>query len=145
MVVRRSFLAEVTLNLHFENIAFGYIFVMHMKTILKEQNTKIKTAKILLGREPVSLNRLTWIPYSYWSQSIDLNCKSTYWFLSRWSQGVLGLQVFAFCGVTINDEHTKLDSKERIRVKDGICTKLCLQLWFESDWSFCNVTDSGLF
>ena len=38
---------------------------MHMKTILKDQNTKIKTAKILLGREPVSLNRLTWIPYSY--------------------------------------------------------------------------------
>ena len=35
-------------------------------------------------------------------------------------QGVQGLQMFSFCEVTIND--------------DGICTKFCLKLWFESHW-----------
>ena len=31
-----------------------------------------------------------------------------------------------------------LGSKESLRVKfkDGICAKLCLKLWFESDWHF---------
>ena len=46
-------------------------------------------------------------------------------------QEVQGLQAFAFCVVTVNDEHL-LGSKESLRVKfkDGICTKLCFKLWF---------------
>ena len=40
-----------------------------------------------------------------------------------------------------------LGSKESIgfKFKDSICAKLCLKLWFESDWYFCNVTESGWF
>ena len=40
-----------------------------------------------------------------------------------------------------------LGSKESLVVifKDGICTKLCVKLWFESDWYFCNITESGWF
>ena len=35
-------------------------------------------------------------------------------------------------------------SKEslRVKLKDGIGTKLCLKLWFKSDWYSCNITDS---
>ena len=35
-------------------------------------------------------------------------------------------------------------SKEslRVKLKDGIRTKLCLKLWFKSDWYSCNITDS---
>ena len=29
--------------------------------------------------------------------------------------------------------------------KDGICTELCLNLWFERDWYFLNITESGWF
>ena len=38
-------------------------------------------------------------------------------------------------------------SKESVRVKfkDGICAELCLKLWFESDWYFCNITNSEWF
>ena len=38
-----------------------------------------------------------------------------------------------------------LGSKEsfRVKFKDGICAKLCLKFWFKSDWSFCNITESG--
>ena len=34
-------------------------------------------------------------------------------------------------------------SKERLgaKFKDGICVELCLKLWFESDWDFCNIAD----
>ena len=40
-----------------------------------------------------------------------------------------------------------LGSKKGIGVKfkDGICTELCLKLWFESDWHFCNITESRWF
>ena len=40
-----------------------------------------------------------------------------------------------------------LSSEESVEViyKDGICTKLCLKLWFESDWYFCNIIESGWF
>ena len=40
-----------------------------------------------------------------------------------------------------------LGSKESLGVKfkDGICAKLCLKLWFESDWYFYNITESGQF
>ena len=33
-------------------------------------------------------------------------------------------------------------SKESLRVefKDGICAELCLELWFESHWYFCNIS-----
>ena len=35
-------------------------------------------------------------------------------------------------------------SKENLGVKlrEGICTKLCLKLWFESSWAFCNINNS---
>ena len=54
----------------------------------------------------------------------------------------LRLQAFACCVVNVNDEHTKPRFKLKCRVKyqDGICAKLCLSLWFESDWYFCNIT-----
>ena len=39
-----------------------------------------------------------------------------------------------------------LDPKESLEVnfKDGIRTELRLKLWFESDWYFCNITESEL-
>ena len=30
-----------------------------------------------------------------------------------------------------------------VKFKNRICAKLCLELWFKSDWHFCNITDSG--
>ena len=62
-------------------------------------------------------------------------------------QGVQELQAFAFCVVTINNNHANLGSRGSIGVKykDDICGKLSLQLWFESDWYFCNITESGWF
>ena len=54
------------------------------------------------------------------------------------------LQAFDFCVVTVDDKDTRL--KERkigiIKFKIGICAELCLKLWFDSGWYFCNVTDS---
>ena len=40
-----------------------------------------------------------------------------------------------------------LGSKETVGVKfkESICTELCLKLWFQSDWYFCNITNSGWF
>ena len=40
-----------------------------------------------------------------------------------------------------------LGSKESlgVRFKDSICTEFCLKLWFESDWYFCNITESEWF
>ena len=29
-----------------------------------------------------------------------------------------------------------------LKFKDGICVKLCLKLWFESDWYFCKITEN---
>ena len=38
-----------------------------------------------------------------------------------------------------------LDPKESVgvKLKEGICTALCLKPWFESNWYFCNITKSG--
>ena len=38
-----------------------------------------------------------------------------------------------------------LGSKESVGVnyKDDICAELWLKLWFEGDWHFCNITESG--
>ena len=38
-------------------------------------------------------------------------------------------------------------SKESVGVesKEEICAKLCLKLWFESDWYFCNINESEWF
>ena len=35
-----------------------------------------------------------------------------------------------------------LGSKESlgVKLKDGICFQLCLKLWFERGWYFCNIT-----
>ena len=40
-----------------------------------------------------------------------------------------------------------LGSKESVGVKfkEGIYTELCLKLWFESNWYFCKITESGWF
>ena len=40
-----------------------------------------------------------------------------------------------------------LGSKESLGVKfkDRIYTEFCLKLWFESDWYFYNITESGWF
>ena len=57
-------------------------------------------------------------------------------------QGVQGLQPFAFCLVTVNNEQMK-GFKESLGVK--FKDELRLKLWFESDWYFCNITESGWF
>ena len=38
-----------------------------------------------------------------------------------------------------------LGSKESlvVKFKDGIRAEMCLKLWFQSDWYFCNITESG--
>ena len=38
-------------------------------------------------------------------------------------------------------------SKENlvVKFKEGICVKLCLKLWFESGWVFCNINNSEWF
>ena len=40
-----------------------------------------------------------------------------------------------------------LGSKEKVGVKfkEGGCAELCLKLWFEGNWYFCNITKSGWF
>ena len=40
-----------------------------------------------------------------------------------------------------------LDSKVNVGVKfkDDICAKLCIRLWFESDWYIGNITQSRWF
>ena len=40
-----------------------------------------------------------------------------------------------------------LGSKESLAInyKDGICAKLCVKLWFESRWYFCNIIELGSF
>ena len=68
--------------------------------------------------------------------------------LMQAKQGVQGLQAFACDVVTINDEHMKPRFKIKLtefKLKDDICTKLGLNLWFESDWHFCNIAESGWF
>ena len=57
------------------------------------------------------------------------------------------MQAFAFYVVTVNDKHTNLGAQERVGVKyiDGLYAKFCLKLWFESDWYFCNMTESRWF
>ena len=54
---------------------------------------------------------------------------------------------YPFCVVTVNDEHTKptFKRKRRVKYKDDISVELCLKLWFESDWYFYNINESGWF
>ena len=62
-------------------------------------------------------------------------------------QGAQGLQVLLFSVVIVDDEHQNLGSKESvgIKFKEGIYTKFCLKLWFDSNWYFCKITESGWF
>ena len=30
-----------------------------------------------------------------------------------------------------------------INIRNSICPELCLKLWFENDWYFCNIIESG--
>ena len=32
-----------------------------------------------------------------------------------------------------------------VKYNDNNCAELCLELWFESEWYFCNITESGRF
>ena len=32
-----------------------------------------------------------------------------------------------------------------VKFKEVVCGELCLKLWFESHWYFCNITKSGWF
>ena len=32
-----------------------------------------------------------------------------------------------------------------VKFKNDICAKLCLKLWLENNWYFCNITESGWF
>ena len=53
-----------------------------------------------------------------------------------------------FSVVTVNDEHMKSSFKRKRSghiFKEGICAELCLKHWFESDWYFCNIAQSGWF
>ena len=45
----------------------------------------------------------------------------------------------------INVWNLGLKESVEVKYKDDICTELCLKPWFESDWYFCNNTDSGWF
>ena len=66
----------------------------------------------------------------------------------QYKKGVQELQAFAFCVVTVNDEHAKPRFKRKliaVKFKDGICTESRLKIWFESDWYFFNVAESGWF
>ena len=38
-----------------------------------------------------------------------------------------------------------LGSEEELTVEfnNGVCAELCLKLWFERDWYFCNNTEPG--
>ena len=61
------------------------------------------------------------------------------WFKKE--QGAQWLQTFAFCVLTVNDEHTKPRFKRKpwVKYQDGMCAKLCLKLWFKCDWYFCKI------
>ena len=38
-----------------------------------------------------------------------------------------------------------LEKSLGVKFKDDLFAQLCLKLWFESDWYFCNITTSGWF
>ena len=66
----------------------------------------------------------------------------------RWNKESRNLQAFDFCVGTINDENTKPRFERKlveVKFNGGICTKLCLKLWFESDWYFYNIAESRWF
>ena len=45
----------------------------------------------------------------------------------------------------MNKRNTGSKESVGVKYKNGICAELCLKLWFESDWYFWNITDSGWF
>ena len=45
----------------------------------------------------------------------------------------------------INTKNLGSKGSVGVKYKDNIYSELCLKLWFESDWYFCNITESGLF
>ena len=72
-----------------------------------------------------------------------------YYLLMERERGVQGHQAFAFCVVNVNDEpcKTKVQKKAQglVKFKGGVCAELGLKLGFESDWYFCNTTESEWF
>ena len=46
----------------------------------------------------------------------------------------------------VNIQNLGLIESVGVKFKEGICAKLCLKLWFESDWYyFCKITQLGWF
>ena len=45
----------------------------------------------------------------------------------------------------INTQNLGLKENLGVKFKDRVCAELWLKLWFESDWCFCNITESGWF
>ena len=43
----------------------------------------------------------------------------------------------------MNIQNLGLQESVRVKFKEGICVELCLKLWFERDWYFCDITKSG--
>ena len=44
-----------------------------------------------------------------------------------------------------NIRHLGSKGNLRVKYKDNISVELCLKLWFESDWCFRNINESGWF
>ena len=113
------------------------VFLPHFLYLFEE---KYFSCNILLI-DQVSLSGCSYF-VRYWAiclLQLFVNQVVTSWILK---QEVQGLQAFAFSVVTVNDEHTK---SVEVKFKAGISAKLCLKLWFESDWYFSNITRSGWF
>ena len=70
------------------------------------------------------------------------------WFINvNWCKESKDYKRLLFCVVNVTDEHTKpkLEKSLGAKFKDNICAEFCLKLWFENDWYFRNVTESGWF
>ena len=54
------------------------------------------------------------------------------------------ISVYFSCSKHFMMNIQSVGSKESlaVRLNDGICAEFCSKLWFESDWCFCNITES---
>ena len=53
--------------------------------------------------------------------------------------------LFVWSPLMINTRNLGSKGSVRVKCKDCICAELCLKLWFESDWYFRNIIESGRF
>ena len=42
-------------------------------------------------------------------------------------------------------KNLSLKESARVKYKDRVCADLCLKLYFENDWYFCDITESRWF